>query len=258
MPLTWCEMKLRTIFLFLIFLFLPLVFLSMGFIFDAPILVLLGVLFNILLILFADKIILAFLPINKSNIPEWAESFIRNTCFKLGIKKYGVLVTKGKNIYAIDTFIGMPRVIIGEDFFQFFSKDECESLLFASFLRIQNKDSRFRTYSSVLINIFFLPFLKIPSQNIKIIFLSFRHLIRGYFFKNKMELQSFDKRLGSYRISFASALFKLKMQDDIGGFWVEDCAISENKTEEAIQNFFDQGYDFNDRYKDLLKENGKV
>ncbi len=48
------------------------------------------------------------------------------------------------------------------------------------------------------------------------------------------------------------------MQDDIDGFWVEDCAISESKTEEAIQNFFDQGYDFNDRYKDLLKENGKV
>ena len=28
--------------------------------------------------------------------------------------------------------------------------------------------------------------------------------------------------------------------------------------EEAIQNFFDVGYDFNDRYRDLLKENGKA
>lgn len=256
--MTWCEIKLRTIFLFLIFLFIPLVFLLIGFIFEAPILFLPGVFLNILLILFVDKIVLVFLPINKSNIPEWADSFIRNTCFKLGIKNYGVLVSRGKNIYAIDTFIGMPRVIIGEAFFQFFSKDECEALIFASFLRIQNKDSRFRTYSSVLINIFFLPFLKIPSQNLKISFLSFRHLIRCYFFKNKMELQLFDKKLGSYRIPFASALFKLKMQNDIYGFWVEDCAISESKTEEAIQYFFDQGYDFNDRYKDLLKENGKV
>ncbi len=258
MPLTWCEIKLRTIFLFLFFLFIPLVFLLVGLIFEASNLVLLGVFLNVLLILFADKIILVFLPINKSNIPEWADSFIRNICFKFGIKRYGVLVTNGKNIYAMDTFFGMPRVIIGEAFFEFFSRDECESLIFASFLRIQNKESRFRTYSSVLINIFFLPFLKIPSQNLKISFLSFRHLIRCYFFKNKMELQSFDKRLGPYRVSFASALFKLKMQDDIDGFWVEDCAISESKTEEAIQNFFDQGYDFNDRYKDLLKENGKV
>jgi hypothetical protein len=249
---------LRVIILFFIFLFIPLIFLITGSIFEAPALVFLGVLINLILILIAAKILLFSLPISKSRVPEWADSFIRNTCFKLGVKKYGIFTSKGKNIYALDTFIGMPRVIIGDEFFDFFSKDECESLIFASFLRIQSKDSRFRSYSSVLINIFFLPFLKIPSQNIKISFLSFRHLIRSYLFKNKIELQSFDKKLGNYRIPFASALFKLKMLNDRNGFWIEDCAISETKTEEAIQYFFDVGYDFNDRYKDLLKENGKA
>lgn len=248
---------MRTIFLFFIFIFIPLIFLITGSIFEVPVLVYLGILVNFLLILFSDKILLICFPINKPKVPEWADSFIKNTCFKLGIKKYGIFISKGKNIYTLDTFIGMPRVIIGDEFFNFFSKDECESLIFASFLRIQNKDSRFRTYSSVLINIFFLPFLKIPSQNIKISFLSFRHFIRSYLFKNKIELQSFDEKLGIYRIPFASALFKLKMVSDREGFWIEDCAISETKTEEAIQYFFDLGYDFNDRYKDLLKDNGK-
>lgn len=219
---------------------------------------LVGVIISALMLLFSDRILLSFFQIRKANIPEWANSFIKNISFKFGIKKYRVLISKGKNIYSLDSFFGVPRLIIGDNFFEFFSKEECQALIFASFLRIKNKESRFRTNSSFLINIFFLPFLKIPFHALKISFVSFRYLIRAYIYKNEVELKRFDKSLGIHRIPFASALFKLNMQNNSESFFLEDCAISENKTGEAVQYFFEGGYEFNARYKDLLRDDGKA
>lgn len=253
---------MKSLILFLISLFVPLIFLITGLIFfsdqGALIMAFLGFISVLFLALFSDKILLSFFNIKKLNIPEWANNFIKNITFRLGIKNYYVLTASGKNIYTIDSFIGRPRIIIGEDLFETFSQEECEALIFASFLQIKNKDARFRTYSSFLINIFFLPFLKIPFQNLKISFVSFRYLLRSYFYKNYKEIKLFDKGLGIYRVPFASALFKLNMQNRGDSFFLEDCAICENKKEEIIQYFFDVGYEFNTRYKDLLRNDGKA
>lgn len=262
MSLTWCEIKLKNLILFLISLFFPLIFLIIGLTFFSDLGTLIvafsGIIITLLMVLFSDKILLSFFKIRKSNVPEWANSFIKSVSFKFGIKNFVVLTTEGRNLYTIDSFVGVPRIIIGEYFFDFFSKEECEALIFASFLRIKNKESKFRTYSSILINLFFLPFLKIPLQGLKISFLSFRYLIRSYFYKNEIELKSFDKSLGIYRIPFASALFKLNIENTGEGFFIEDCDFSENKSGDIIQHFFDTGYDFNIRYKDLLREDEKA
>ena len=262
MLLTWCEINLKNLILLLISLFITFIFFVLGRFFStengAFIFPLVGAFITLLIILFADKILLVFFPIQKTDLPEWAIGFIKNTTYKFGIKKILILFTQGKNIYTLDNFIASPRIIIGQNFIEFFSRDECEALIYASFLRIKNKDSRFRTYSSILINIFFLPFLKISPGNIKISFLSLHYVIRSYFFRNKIELMAFDKNLGIHRIPFASALFKLNMQNDEESFLIEDCAIFDNKTSEIAQHIFDFGYDFDARYKDLLREDGKA
>ena len=245
--------------LFLLSLFIPGVFFVIGFAFlNALNVFLFGILILFLLVIFSDKILLRLFKIKKSNKLGWAQNYIKNISYQLKVKKYAVFTTEGKNIYTLDGFFTHPRIIIGEEFLEFFSKDEAEALIYASILRIKNKDSRFRCFSSLLIDIFFLPFIKIPSQNLKISFLSFRYFIRSYFYKNKNEIKKFDKNLGFHRVPFASALFKLNMQNEKGNFFLEDCAFSEAKTDQTIRYFFVSGYDFNTRYQDLLRENGKA
>jgi len=245
--------------LFLLSLFIPGIFLVIGLaLFSSLNLLLFGFLIVFLLALYPDKILLLLFKIKKNNFHGWAENYLKNVSYQLEVKKYSVFTTEGKNIYTLDGIFTHPRIIIGEEFLEFFSKEESEALIFASILRIKNKDSRFRCLSSLFIDIFFLPFIKIPSQNLKISFLSFRYLIRSYFYKNKSETKNFDKNLGPHRIPFASALFKLNMQNDKGNFFLEDCTFSEAKTDQIIRYFFDNGYDFNTRYQDLLRENGKA
>ncbi len=250
---------MKYIFLILLSLFIPGVFFVIGqALFSSLNLLLFGLFIVFLLALFPDKILLLLLKIKKSNRLGWAENYIKNVSYQLEVKKYSVFTTEGKNIYTLDGFFNHPRIIIGEEFLEFFSKEESEALIFASILRIKNKDARFRCLSSLFIDIFFLPLIKIPSQNLKISFLSFRYFIRSYFYKNKNEIKNFDEKLGPHRVPFASALFKLNMQNEKGNFFLEDCTFSEAKTDQMIRYFFDNGYDFNTRYQDLLRENGKA
>ncbi len=251
--------SLRSIILFLISLYIPAIFLVAGIIFLNPILGLfLGLGLVSILILFADKVLLRFFQIRKNNLPPWAENFIKNLSFKLNISKYYILATSGKNIFAIDGILATPRIIIAEDFFNFFSREECKALIYVTFLRIKNKESKFRTITCLLMDIFFFVPLKFPSQNIKISFLSLRYFLKCYLFKDKKYLNSFDKSLGNYRIPFASALFKLNIKNENENLFQESLGISENKSDMIIKYFFDAGYDFQERYSDLLRENGKA
>lgn len=123
MLLTRSEIKLKYLVLFLLSLFIPGIFFVIGLAFlNAINLFLLGISILFLLVIYSDKILLRLFNIKKSNKLGWAQNYIKNISYQLKVKKYAVFTTEGKNIYTLDGFFSYPRIIIGEEFLEFFSK----------------------------------------------------------------------------------------------------------------------------------------
>jgi hypothetical protein len=132
-----------------------------GLLFDLHDGALIGLLFSVLVLAFffkySEKIVLLLSKARYITDDEELVNQVKNFCTHLGIKEIklywsGVYVN---NIYFVNSYGGTASIIIGKSVYLNLSKNEINSLLYATLLRIKTAESKHRTIINVVVLLLF-------------------------------------------------------------------------------------------------------
>jgi hypothetical protein len=259
---------------FLVITSLLFIFITMllGFMFNVTIGLIEGLAFSIFITIilskWGEKIVLVFSKARYVSDDEALINQVKNFCTHLRIVEVKIYWsnTYVNNIYYSDSFFGKPVLIIGKNINDVFSKNELNSLIYASLLKIKNNEARCRTMISlyflilnspifILISIFKNTLLKDKIE----FFLYPSILVKSYFNENKNRVASFDAevgRLSGLRKDYVSALFKLSClpsysEKSAGEFLITDLTHARNNSNDALLAILTRKVEIKVRIKEL-------
>jgi len=169
------------------------------------------------------------------------------------------------NLYYTNTYFGKPALIIGRNVYNTLTRNELNSLIYASLLKLKGREAKHRTTSSLIFLVLYSPVYLLRSiisyePALKIINI---FLYPAYFLKSKVystkDIILFDKKVGNLRglkNDYISALFKVSQlqvcnEKSIGGLLVNDLCHVSNLTEDALWNLLIEQVSIEDRVKAL-------
>ncbi len=169
------------------------------------------------------------------------------------------------NLYYTNSYFGKPTLIIGRNVYKSLTRNELNSLIYASLLKLKGNEAKHRTISSLIFFILYSPvFLLIsivsyePAVEIINIF-----LYPAYFLKSKVygtkDIYLFDQEVGNLRglkNDYISALFKVSQmpvcnEKSIGGMLMNDLNHVSNLTGDAIRYLLIEELSVEERVKAL-------
>ena len=144
--------------------------------------------------------------------------------------------------------MGKPTLIIGKNIFQGFSRNELNSLVYASLLRLKSTDSKHRTMISLILLVLFLPvylvrkmFSKHPNSYLNLF------LYPGYYVKSLMYTSldvamALDRQVATLeglKKEYISAIFKISRMEaspnhTAGDFLLFELAHIPNKERDVL------------------------
>lgn len=215
-----------------------------------------------------DKVVLVFSRARYVTDDEDLINQIRNFCAHLGIKHVAVYWsnTFTNNVYFTDSYFGTPALIIGRGVYNEFSKNELKSLIYASLLKIRDKEARNRTMVALLFLVTFAPlyFIRALIKNKALksalsVFFYPTLAIKNRMYEKESEVIKFDQKVGNMeglKKDYTSALFKLSFLDAqndklVGYLVISDLVHVKNRTDDALENILLIPVDIKKRIKAL-------
>jgi len=242
---------------------------------------LIGILFNLiyglwygvgvaLLLLIAfvkwgEKIVLIFARARYVTDDESLVNQVKNFCCHLSMPEVKVYWSNIfiNNLYYTDSRLGDPALIIGKNLYRTFSRNELNSLIYASLLRIKTGEARNRTMTTLIFFILYSPTYLIhrllPSRLAKGVrfFLYPAFVLKSRMYENEKELQFFDQRVGQMsglKKDYIAALFKTASlpainELSIGSMILGDLSLAKNQTSDPLADLMVNRIDVKQRIK---------
>jgi hypothetical protein len=198
-----------------------------------------------------EKLILIFAKARYVTDDEILINQVKNFCCHCEIPEIKVYWSNVfvNNLYYTNSYFGKPALIIGKNFYNTSTRNELNSLIYASLLRLKTNESKHRTMTSLIFFILYSPvyLLRLLVDNKSMIKVINVFLYPAYFLKSKLyeteaEVMAFDQEVGKLeglRKDYVSALFKINhlpvcQEASIGGLVMNELNHVKNQTDDVL------------------------
>lgn len=222
----------------------------------------------VFLLIFGEKIILIFTKARYVTDDEILINQVKNFCCHLEIAEVKIYWSNVfvNNLYYANTYLGKPTLIIGKNIYNTFSRNEINSLIYASLLKLRSDEAKQRTLASLIFLILYSPvyFFRAMVSNKSTLSALNVFLYPAYFLKSKIyeqeaDVLGFDQEVARHtglKKDYISALFKVSHlpicnEGSIGGLLVNELNHVKNQTEDVLAYLLIQNVSVEARVKAL-------
>jgi hypothetical protein len=227
-----------------------------------------AILILVLLSKWGEKLVLIFSKARYVTEDEALINQVKNFCVHLNVNEVKIYwsSTFVNNVYYTDSFFGKPALIIGKNIYQQFSRNELNSLLYASLLKVKSGEAKTRTMVSLIILVLYSPvylaramFNSYKARKKFEIFFYPAFSLKMMMYENEKNMIIFDQEvahMAGLKKDYLAALFKISRlpsfnERNIGALVVAELAHAKNETEDVIGNILFKTVDIKVRMKAL-------
>ncbi len=244
----------------------------MGLLFDLQTGLVLGLMLAALIFLilatWGEKLILIFAKARYVTDDEILINQVKNFCCHCEIPDVKVYWSNlfVNNLYYINSYFGNPTLVIGKNIYKTLTRNEPNSLIYASLLKLRTNEAKHRTMASLVFFTLYLPvyLMRSLTQNDQIakvfsLFLYPSNYLKSQLYEKKSEILKFDKRVANLeglKKDYVSALFKVSHlltchETSIGGSLLNDLNHVKNQSEDVINYLLIESVSVEERAKEL-------
>lgn len=229
---------------------------------------LVGVVVLLLLSKWGEKVILILAKARYVTDDEILINQVKNFCCHLNIPEVKIYWSNVfiNNVYFTNSYFGKPALIIGKNVYQHFSRNELNSLIHASLLRIKSKEAENRTMVTLMFFILYSPvhFFKSLFKSLKIrkaidVFFYPLHAVKALMYEDESLIMNFDKEVAQMhglKKDYISALFKVAHlpafgERNSGALVLSELSHVRNMSGDVFNNILVKSFDIKKRIKAL-------
>lgn len=210
--------------------------------------VIIAVLILMVLSAWGEKLILFFARARYISDDEIFINQVKNFCCHCEIPEVKIYWSNVfvNNIYYTNSYFGKPTLIVGRNVYNTFSRNELNSLIYASLLKLKMSEAKHRTIAALVFLILYSPiyFLRLMITNKQAkkaldVFLCPAYFLKSKLYEKEVEVLSFDREVGKLnglKKDYISALFKISRlpvcgEGTIGELLIDELNLVKNRTE---------------------------
>lgn len=231
-----------------------------------------GPLLAVLIIAFyskwGEKLVLVFARARYVTDDEILINQVKNFCVHLNIHEVKVYWSSSfvNNVYYADSYFGKPALIIGKHIYQKFTRNELNSLIYASLLKIKSGEAKNRTLVSLIFLVLYSPVYVIRSffnsykarKNMEIFFYP-AFSLKTLMYENETNVINFDSEVGKMvglKKDYMAALFKISHmpgfnERTVGALVLAELTHTKNETDDVLGSLLFKTVDIKVRMKAL-------
>ena len=206
----------------------------------------------IVLFVWGEKIILIFAKARYVTDDEILINQVKNFCCHIEIPEVKVYWSNVfiNNLYYTNSYFGKPALVIGKNIYNTFSRNELNSLIYASLIKLKTNEAKHRTVTSLIFLILYSPVYLLRSTlsnrsaiNILNIFLYPAYYLKSKLYEKNEMVLNFDQevaKLDGLRKDYISALFKVShlpvcSENSVGGLLINELSHVKNQTNDVLK-----------------------
>lgn len=200
-----------------------------------------------------EKFVLVFAKARYVTDDEVLINQVKNFCCHLNIKEVKIYWSNSfvNNVYYSDSYFGKPALIIGKNIYTQFNRNELNSLIYASLMRVRSGEAKNRTLITLLFVVIYSPVFIVRSlfSSIRIrrsfeIFFYPAFSLKSMMYENEKEVLSFDAEVGKMkglRKDYVAAIFKISQlpsfyENSVGALVMTELSHAKNSSQDVINN----------------------
>lgn len=215
-----------------------------------------------------EKLVLVFAKARYVGDDESLINQVKNFSCHLNINEVKIYWSNAfvNNVYFTDSYFGKPALIIGKNVYNQFSRNELNSLIYASLLKIKSGEAKNRTLVSLLFTTLYSPIYILRAlfksyrlrRNLEIFFYP-AFSLKTLMYENEKNVVNFDHQVGKMqglKKDYMAALFKVALMPSfnertVGALVLAELAHTKNTTEDVLGNLLFKTVDIKTRLKAL-------
>lgn len=170
------------------------------------------------------------------------------------------------NVYYTDAYLGKPALVIGKNIYRQFTRNELNSIIYASLLKIKSGEAKNRTMVSLVFLILYSPVYLMRSlfntskmrRNLEIFFYP-AFALKNLMYENEKTVIAFDQEVGKMKglkKDYMAAIFKIGhlpsfSEKTSGALVLAELSLAKNVTEDVVSNLLYKTVDVKVRIKAL-------
>lgn len=199
-----------------------------------------------------EKLILIFAKARYVTDDEILINQLKNFCCHCEIPEVKIYWSNifVNNIYYTNSYFGKPALIIGRNIYNTFSRNELNSLIYASLLKLKSNEAKHRTIASLIFLVLYSPVYllrsvvgKRPIANVLNVFLYPAYFLKSKLYEKEEMILSFDQEVGKLdglRKDYISALFKVShlpicSENSVGALLMNELNHVKNQTDDVLK-----------------------
>ncbi len=205
----------------------------------------------IFLSIWGEKLILIFAKARYVTDNEILINQVKNFCCHCEIPEVKVYWSNVfiNNVYYANSYYGKPALIIGKNIYRTFSRNELNSLIYASLLKLRTNEVKHRTIASLIFLILYSPIYLVRSlikresfSRVLNVFLYPAYFLKAKLYEVEAAVLKFDQEVGKQeglKKAYISALFKVNHlpacnEPSIGGLVMNELNHVKNQTSDVL------------------------
>lgn len=231
-----------------------------------------GLIFALVVIAFfikwGEKLILVLSKARYVSDDEALVNQVKNFCCHLSIPEVKIYWSNAfiNNVYYTDSYLGKPALVIGKNIYNQFTRNELNSLIYASLLKIKSAEAKNRTLVSLIFLVLYCPVYMVRSffnssrlrRNLEIFFYP-AFSLKMLMYENEKSVLAFDQEVGKMqglKKDYMAALFKIShlpsfSERTLGALAIAELSHAKNSSDDVIGNLLFKTVDMNARMKSL-------
>lgn len=231
-----------------------------------------GIVISIVVLAFlskwGEKLVLIFAKARYVSDDESLINQVKNFSCHLNISEVKIYWSNTfvNNVYYTDSYFGKPALIIGKNIYKQFTRNELNSLIYASLLKIKSGEAKNKTMVSLIFTALYSPVYILRAllksyrlhRNLEIFFYP-AFSLKTLMYENETNVVSFDAEVGKMqglKKDYMGALFKVSLMPSfnertVGALVLAELTHSKNNTEDVLGNVLFKTVDIKTRMKAL-------
>lgn len=216
-----------------------------------------GIVVSLIVLIFlskwGEKLVLVFAKARYVSDDESLINQVKNFSCHLNISEVKIYWSNSfvNNVYYTDSYFGKPALVIGKNIYKQFTRNELNSLIYASLLKIKSGEAKNKTMVSLLFIILYSPVYIVRflfrsyrlHRNLEIFFYP-AFSLKTLMYENEKNVMGFDAEVGKMeglKKDYMSALFKVTHMPSfnertVGALVLAELVHSKNMTEDVLGN----------------------